>query len=536
MSKVSYYLQDHLSGEVMDSTDARRYFSTDASVFTITPTLAVYPRNEADIRKTARFTWQLAERGRLLPITARGSGTDQTGAALGTGIIMALPAHMHRILELDSRGGKVLVEPGLNYGKLQQTLMTHGHFIPAAPSSMEYSTVGGAVANNASGDRSFKYGDTRLYVESLRVVLANGEVITTKPLAKRELSKKLGLATLEGEVYRRVDALIEENEKLITGLKLNVTKNSAGYDIWDLTPLFVGSEGTLGIISEISFRTIPYNPSKTLLLGTFDDITSIAEAVRELRSMSELPSSIELVDKGVFELLHETHPNLLKDPLLNPYPNFVLLVEFDDINERSQKRDAKKAQKILTQYAKAIKIATTSETQLEFHRIRQSVAAIINQNRGNLRALPIIEDGIVPPESLADYLDGIYQMLAKNHIKTAVWGHVGDANLIIQPYLDLSQVGDRQTIFRLLEEYTALITRLGGSTSAGHGDGRLRGPYLEKIYGSEIYDLFQKVKQIFDPYGTMNPGVKMNVGVDDIKALLRHDYDVGAGYEHLPMR
>ena len=127
-------------------------------------------------------------------------------------------------------------------------------------------------------------------------------------------------------------------------------------------------------------------------------------------------------------------------------------------------------------------------------------------------------------------------MLARNHLKTAVWGHVGDANLIIQPYLDLNQVGDRQTIFRLLEEYTALITKLGGSTSAGHGDGRLRGPYLEKIYGSEIYDLFQKIKQLFDPYGTMNPGVKMNVGVDDIKALLRHDYNIGAGYEHLPMR
>ena len=544
MSKVAYYLQDHLSGEVLDSTDARSYFSTDASVFTITPTLAVYPRNESDIRKTARFTWQLAERGRLLPITARGSGTDQTGSALGVGIIMAMPAHMHRILELDSRSGRVIVEPGVNYGKLQQTLMTHGHFIPAAPNSLEYSTVGGAVANNASGDRSFKYGDTRLYVEGLRVVLANGEVITTKPLTKRELNKKMGLATLEGEIYRRLDALLEENDKLVTKMKLNVTKNSAGYDIWDvktkntfdLTPLFVGSEGTLGIISEINLKTIPYNPAKTLIIGTFDDITSVAETVRELRELTDIPSSIELIDKGVFTLLHETHPNLLKEAVLHPYPNFVLLIEFDDVADRSQKKEAKKAIKVLEKYAKANKIAGDSATQLEFHKIRQSVAAILNHNRGNLRALPVIEDGIVPPESLAEYLDGIYQMLARNKIKTAVWGHVGDANLIIQPYLDLNQVGDRQTIFRLLEEYTALITKLGGSTSAGHGDGRLRGPYLEKIYGSEMYDLFQKIKQLFDPYGTMNPGVKMNVGVDDIKALLRHDYNVGAGYENLPMR
>src|SRR3954470_8281170 len=177
MSKVAHYLQEHLVGEVMSSTDARRYFATDGSILQLAPALIAYPRTENDVRKTARFTWQLAERGRSIPITARGAGTDQAGAAIGQGIIMVFPAHMNRIVEFDGKSGVVTVEPGINYGKLQQTLQTHGRFLPPFPASLEYSTIGGAVANNASGENSVKYGDTRSYVRSLRVVLANGEVI-----------------------------------------------------------------------------------------------------------------------------------------------------------------------------------------------------------------------------------------------------------------------------------------------------------------------------------------------------------------------
>src|SRR5688572_23376546 len=248
MSKVAHYLQEHLVGEVMTSADARRYFSTDGSILSIPPAVVVYPRSENDVRKVTRFTWQLAERGRVIPVTARGTGTDMAGAALGNGIIVAFPAHMHRILELDDKSGVVTVEPGINYAKLQQTLHTHDRFLPPYPASVEYSTIGGAVANNASGEKSVKYGDTRDFVRSLRVVLANGEIIQTGRLNKRELNKKLGLATFEGEIYRALDALLEESKDIIDKDVRGVTKNAAGYflsDIkrkdgsFDLTPLFV---------------------------------------------------------------------------------------------------------------------------------------------------------------------------------------------------------------------------------------------------------------------------------------------------------
>ncbi len=187
--------------------------------------------------------------GWAISIRAR---ADQSGAAIGKGIILAFPAHMNEILELDTRSGSVTLEPGVNYGKLQQTLNTHGRFLPPFPASLEYSTIGGAIANNASGEKTIKYGSTKNFVDSLRVVLANGEVIETGRIGKRELNKKMGLSTFEGEVYRALDTLIEENHDLIQSLKLNVSKNSAGYDLaavkekdgsFDLTSLFVGSQG-----------------------------------------------------------------------------------------------------------------------------------------------------------------------------------------------------------------------------------------------------------------------------------------------------
>ncbi|NBU94252.1 MAG: FAD-binding oxidoreductase, partial [Actinobacteria bacterium] len=231
MSKVAFYLQEHLLGEVMYSTDARRYFSTDASILQQPPALITYPKNENDVRKTTRFTWQLAERGRVIPITARGSGTDQFGAAIGSGIMTVLPAHMHNIIELDTKGNTVTVQPGINFGHLQQTLHTHGRFLPPYPSSLEYSTVGGAVANNSSGEKSLKYGDMRNYVQSLRVVLANGEVIETGRISKRDLNKKLGLATFEGEIYRSVDVLLEENKDFLNDAYRDVVKDNCGYDL-----------------------------------------------------------------------------------------------------------------------------------------------------------------------------------------------------------------------------------------------------------------------------------------------------------------
>ena len=542
MSKVAHYLQEHLLGEVMTSADARRYFSTDASIFTLTPSLIVYPRNENDVRKTTRFAWQLAERGRVIPITARGSGTDQSGAALGSGIMLVFPAHMNRIIELDPKNGTIVVEPGLNYGRLQQTLHTHERFLPPYPASYEYSTIGGAVANNAGGEKSLKYGATRGFVKALRVVLANGEVIETRRLGKRDLNKKLGLSTFEGEIYRALDALLDENRGLLPKLDLNVTKNAAGYNLYDikrpdgsfdLTPLFVGSQGTLGIVTEIVMDTEVYNPAHDLFMAEFDSLEAAERAVLELRDMPRLPSSIEMVDGQLLELVDRLNPNQLKDVVSRPFPKAVLFIEVDD-DDRQGKRVVKKIAKLLNDLATKVEHEQEAAAQTRLWKVRQAAASVLAHSEGQLKAVPIIEDGIVPPNKLQEYIAGVYKLFAAAHLQPAIWGHAGDANLHVQPFLDLSQLGDRQKAFRLIDEYYKLVISLGGSTTGEHGDGRLRAPYLEQLYGPELYELFTKVKAIFDPYGTLNPGVKVGVTLDDIKPLVRNQYSLSHLYDHMP--
>lgn len=543
MNKIAHYLQEHLSGEVITSRDARKYFSTDGSVFEVMPAMVIYPRNENDVRKTARFSWQLAERGRVVPITARGAGTDQSGGSLGTGLMMVFPAHMNRLLEYEPKNGLVTVEPGINYSKLQQALHLHYRFFPPYPSSIEYCTIGGSVANNAAGEKTIKYGNTRDYTKALRVVLANGEVIETRRLSKRELNKKLGLATFEGEIYRNLDALIEENRNLLDNLNLNVTKNSAGYALqevklrdgsFDLTPLIVGSQGTLGIVTEVQLQTMPYNPQTTLIAAFFDDLQVAQEAVTELRNLPQIPSALEVVDKNLLDFLHEHSPNYLKGIIDPPFHQLIILIEFDDKNDRLRRRMTKRVIKILNKYQISYQIETEPEKKEELWKIRHSAAAVISHTEGNTKALPIIEDGVVPVDEFKHYIDGVYEIFKKYSLRVALWGHAGNANLHMQPFLDLGQVGDRQKAFRVIDDYYNMVIGMGGSTSGEHNDGRLRAPYLERLYGPELYNLFRKTKQIFDPYGILNPGVKIDVKLDNIKPLLRHEYSMEHLYDHLP--
>jgi FAD/FMN-containing dehydrogenase len=543
MSKVAHYLQEHLSGRVTAAQSMRKYFSTDGGVFEVTPSLVIYPKNESDVRKTARFTWQLAERGRVIPITSRGMGTDQAGAAVGSGIMMVFPAHMNRILEFDGGSGKVTVEPGLLYGKLQQTLHTHGKFLPPYPSSMEFSSIGGAIANNAAGEKTLKYGCTRDFVKSLRVVLANGEVIETRRLSKRELNKKMGLTSFEGEIYRTVDAIIEDNKKIIEESKLNVSKNSAGYDIadvkhkngsFDLTPLIVGSQGTLGIVTEAEIQSVPHNPKTSLIAAFFDDLAVAEQAIAKIRDLSSIPSAMEMVDDSLLNFLDKHNPNELKGLVEKPFSKLIVLIEFDDANSRVQKRMAKKAIKILSKMDVKYQLETEEVEKDRLWSIRHSAAAVISHSEGKTKALPIVEDGIVPEDKFQQYIVGVNKMFEKHGLDVAFWGHAGNANIHMQPFLDLSQVGDRQKAFKIIDEYYNLVISLGGSTSGEHSDGRLRAPYLKKLYGEPLYTVFQKVKQAFDPYDLLNPGVKMDVSIDDIKPLLRHEYSMDHLGHHLP--
>jgi len=541
MSKIAHYLQEHLVGEVLTKESARKYFSTDASIFEVKPKIIVYPRNTSDVRKTARFAWQLAERGKVLPITARGKGSDLSGAAIGEGIMLIFPAHMNRLIELDTRKGYARVQPGINYKNIQNTLHTHGQFIPPYPASIDYSTIGGAIANNASGEKSVKYGSTKNYVKELDLVLANGELIHTMRLSKRELSRKKGLTTFEGEIYRQIDGLITDNQDTIKNAKKDISKNSVGYNLedikrsdgsFDLTPLMVGSQGTLGIITQATINTEPYNPNTTLIAAHFESLKSAKTAILQLVEMGI--SSLEMVDKRLLEFVHKHNPMQLKGLIEEPFPEILLLIEFDDVNERKQKHGVKKAIKLISSLAKEYSVARDEHEREMLWKIRHSAALVSAHDEDNKRALPIIEDGVVPRKKFIEYLQGVYDLFDKYNMEICTWGHAGDANLHMQPLLDLNKVGDRQKVFKIMDDYYELVIKLGGSTSGEHGDGRLRAPYLPDVYGAEMYNLFGKVKSIFDPYGTLNPGVKIDVKREDLMPLLRKEYSLDHLLDHMP--
>lgn len=532
-------LRSKLQGELVIDASSRDFFSTDGSIFKVTPQMVIYPRGEKDVTEVMRKLDQLAEKGKPLAITARGKGTDQAGASLTDGVSLVMTAHMKHLLQVERES--VVVQPGMIYSHLQTVLHSHGRFLPPYPASMDFCSIGGALANNSSGEKTLKYGSTRDYVAGLRVVLHNGDVIETYRLNKKQLAAKKKQQDLEGEIYRTVDDLIEQNRDLIEKTYPKVSKNSAGYNLWrikrsdgsfDLSQLFVGAQGTLGIITEARLYAAPFNPHTTLLVGYFDSIEKLQEAVMELSPLK--PSALEVVDKNVLEFVKTNRPSMLEGLLPEKMPELVLLAEFDDEKAKDQKRKAAKAQKIMNTTAFETRLSTAKLEQEQLWRIRRQAAAVIWMQTGAKKALPIIEDGVVPIEKFADFLQGTYKLLDKYRVKVAVWGHAGNGHLHIQPFLDLANIQDRHKIYALANEYYRLVLKLGGSISGEHNDGIMRGPYLKQMYGAELYACFVKIKKTFDPHNILNPRSKLGASQEYGMVHLRREYSMKHLSEHLP--
>ncbi len=531
MQEILTQLQKQLEGELNQEQKVLSYYSTDGSIYRIRPQAALFPKNTNDVRKTMQMLWSLARQGTYLPLTTRGKGTDQAGGALGNGIVMVTPAHLYHLLQVTST--RVRVQPGTIYGDLQQILQMHGRYLPPYPSSFAYSTIGGAVANNACGEHTVKYGSTRDYVESLDVVLANGEHITTKRLSKRQLNRKKKQRNFEGQIYRQLDELLEANRSIIRQAVPDVTKNSAGYDLWDikgkdgsfdLTPLIVGSQGTLGVVTEILLKTMPVHPETTVIRVNFDNLTQAGAAAEALRSLR--PSALELVDHHLLEHVHATNPGRIAAFVGDKIPAIMFLVQFDDRQRWRRNAKVKKALKLLRSYSKNFEVVTDPINEQRLWRIRRSAAAVIWRSKTAAKALPIIEDAAVPVGKFVPFLQAAYKLFDKHKIKFAVWGHAGDANFHIQPFFDLAKAEERDKLFKIVDEFYAMVIEMGGTTAGEHNDGRLRAPFLPQLYGPEVYELFKKVKNIFDPHNILNPGVKIDVTKQEAMKHVRREYSM----------
>lgn len=533
MSKVAEYLNEHLQGEVTTNSHVRRKFSTDGSVITLTPDMVVYPRTTSDIRKVARFCWQLAEKGHPLAITARGGGSDVTGGAIGNGVIVNTMSHMNDIFELDPKQKLVRVQPGVTFKALNDALKLHGLFIPCFPDSASYSTIGGAIANNASGVLSGKYGATGTWVYQLEVVLANGEVLQTGRLSKRDVGKKMGLQTFEGEIYRGIDKLFADNKEAIENLVASGRDNS-GYNIADvknkdgsvdLTPLIVGSQGTLGVISEIIMKVEPV--SKTPMIGAFAfaDRDSARDSLDVLRGLD--PSVLELIDGRMFEraATRGKRYQYYHQALDQVEVAAVVIVEFDNASDHAKKKAAKK----IAKYLKDKQVYSVFEHEpvkvAELEQLRTVTLLPLLPYQEGVCSPSILEGAWIPPERLESFSQALNTLESKVHVELPLCGHAGDNVYYVRPELNLEKVVDRQKIFKLLAEWATIVDAHNGALIGESCEGRVKASFAYQSLDNQTMELFATIKTIFDPLNIMNPGVKAAVQVKKLVEILRPNYD-----------
>lgn len=534
MSKIAQYLNEHLQGEVTTSAAVRERFSTDASILRVVPDLVVYPRSTSDIRKVARFSWQLAEKGHKLSITARGGGSDQTGAAIGTGAIVSLQAHMNSIFEVDAKQKLVRLQPGVTFKALNDALGLQGLHIPAYPASAAYSTVGGAIANNASGVMSSKYGPVGEWVSQLEVVLANGDVIQTGRVSKRDLNRKKGQQDFEGEIYRNLDNLLNDKSELIDTIAMDVPDN-IGYnivDVWrrdgsiDLTPLFIGSQGTLGIVSEVIMKATEV--AKDPLVGAIAFAThdAMRDGLDQLRQLN--PTILELIDGKLFEIAEmrgKRYP-LYTEARGNGDVAAIVLFEFDNHSGRAKKHAGKKIAKLFEKNDDVLSVIEKDADRVAELRALRNVTAVSMTPDKNGQSAPPLFDGVyVPDERLEDFMKAVVELEKKHHTTIALYGHAAQSIYYARPFFELTKSTDRQKVLKLMNDWSLAVSAHGGHLVAEAGEGRFKVPFAYKALDDEIVALMQSIREIFDPQGTLNTGVKQNGDLKQLVSSIRSDYD-----------
>ena len=306
-------LQKQIKGKVLYNELSRSLYSSGASLYRIKPKVIVQPKSKDDLVKTIKFA-----REHKIPITARGGGTSRTGNELGPGILIDFCKYLHQIIELNPEEKWVRIQPGIVQADLNRQLKSHNLYFPIDPSTKDSATLGGMIANNSSGPHAVKYGTTRAHINSLELVLSNGDIIETgkKPLLQGSSEKDASTRTMEEEIYLKLAESINKYEKYLEPERPFVTKNSCGYYVWDLltedscdlTPLMVGSEGTLALVSEatLNLSTIPEKALSGFVY--FDDLGKVGEATQLI--LEEGPSMIEIMEKHILDLARGQYPEL----------------------------------------------------------------------------------------------------------------------------------------------------------------------------------------------------------------------------------
>lgn len=536
----------------MNDDATRAKYARDASLFEVTPEAVVYPKDVADIKALVHYA---TDGEGKMSLTARGGGSCMSGGPLSESLVLDLTKYMNRVREVGDRvnttggppEGYATAEPGCLYRDFEKATLAKGYLMPAYPASREMCALGGMVGNDAAGEKTLKYGKVHDFVTKLKAVLADGNEYELKPLTTSELAAKEKLDTFEGEVYRKLHALLEANYDKVKAAKPNVAKSSAGYNLWDvwdkktfdITKLFTGSQGTLGITTEVTFRLVKPEAHSGMLVIFLKDIAPLADIIRTVLTLR--PSSVESFDRYTFSLALKHFWGFFKLFARNPFsllfafvpealtvmfhgmPTFILMVEFEEANVAAVMEKLKALKEALAALEVRGHFKTVTHTlknaraARKFWVIRHESFNLLRHKVRGLQTAPFIDDIVVNPEHLSIFLPELYTILERYGFLATVAGHVGEGNFHVIPLMKLSDEAERAKIKPAMDEVYALVLRYHGSITGEHNDGLIRSPYLKDMFGADIYALFEEVKRIFDPHHIFNPGKK--VGADMNYAL-----------------
>lgn len=536
-------LEKIVRGDVKNSNDVLEEYSRDTSLFKVRPEVVVFPKDRADVEAVVRYVREHKSSERNLSITGRSAGSDMTGGPLNESIILSFTKYMnaHDVREDELYAD---VEPGLYYRNFEKEILPEHLTMPTYPASKNLAALGGMIMNNCGGERTLRYGQMREFVESVDMTLSDGNTYTFSELTKEELEAKKSQQDFEGDIYRRMHALVRDNWATIEDTKPHVSKNSSGYALWrvwdrtkdtfNLAQLFVGSQGTLGILNKARVRLLKEKQHRKVVALFFDSWDDLPRVVNALLPFE--PETLETFDEETLklglrfmpEIAHKSGqsfwsflwkflPEALIGARMMEIPDLVVLVELaeesaDDV-ERKTAQVIEKLQELDVIY----RVLEDKEDEDKYWTMRRESFNLLRHHVHGKQTAPFVEDFCVRPEVLPEFLPKAVSLIESYGIEVNIAGHAGNGNYHIIPLMDLTKESERAKIPEVAEKFYDLVVEYGGTITAEHNDGIIRTPFVKKMYGEDMYSLFEEVKNIFDPENIFNPGKKVGGSVDYIK-------------------
>jgi len=508
--RIQEDLRGLISGEVRCDDVFLQLYASDASVYQIAPKGVVRPRTAADVAAALQYA-----REHQLPIHARGAGTGLAGESLGAGLILDFSSHFRRILRTDP--ASVRLQPGVVHERLNHHLRQQGRIFGPDPATSHVTTMGSVIALDGSGSHWLKYGSARRHVLSLEVVLADGTVMEVgrEPLVdgvSRDPDPR------KRELIDQLARLLSRNAELIARRQSRALVDRCGYqlagvltrDSLDLARLITGSEGTLALITEMTLSTQPLPRHRGVVLLLFDRLENAAKAVQEILPFG--PAACDLMDRRHLSLARETDARY--DSLIPVTTEALLLVECqgdDAVEVRGKMRLIAERIRRRKRLAFDTRQSFGAEEIEVYWQLARNVVPTLYRLKGSTRALPFVEDMVVPPETLPTFLVEMQNVLKRRQVTATLFAHAGHGQLHLRPFLDLGDPQQIQTMEALASDLYELVFAVGGTISGEHGAGLSRTPFMRRQAG-ELYDVYREVKRLFDPEGVLNPGKIVDAG------------------------